>query len=301
MTRRTVPAAPAARYSAPRGTTLVELLVAMPLAMLAVTAAATILVRLAHTTRVQSGALATARELRHAAQVLAANLESLSGDQLAVVSDTLLEFREQLGLLTLCEVPDVRSVIAVAPRGSSDLWTGALRAGDAVRMWKPATPTQPPLAYDRVLAGSPVALTPQACGTDSVPTRRWRLAFADSLVQGAAGTPVSAHRDARYRHYRSGGAWWIGRQSRDATTWETIQPVAGPLRSPANGGVVLIARNAAGRPLRIDASSADSVRAQVVMLEVRMTMSRRTAARQGPVVDSVITIVPLRADAFRRH
>lgn len=301
MTPRTVPAVPTARYSTARGTTLVELLVALPLAMLAATAAATILVRLAHTTRMQSGALTTARELRHAAQVIAADLESLSGDRLAVVSDTLLQFREQLGLLTLCEVPDAHSVIAVVPRGTSDLWVGALRAGDAVRMWRPATPAQPPVAHDRVLAGSPAALTPQSCGTDSVRTRRWRFTLTDALVQGAAGTPVSVHRDARYRHYRSGGAWWIGRQSLDATTWETIQPVAGPLRSPANGGVAFVARNAAGLPVRVDASSADSVRAHVVMLEVRMTMSRRIAARQGPVVDSVVTIVPLRADAFRRH
>jgi hypothetical protein len=117
----------------------------------------------------------------------------------------------------------------------------------------------------------------------------------------AAGTPVSVHRDVRYRLYPNSSGWWLGRQSRDGTLWETIQPVAGPFRAPAAGGMVLTARDAAGFPLRIEASTPDSVRDQVATLHVALSMKRRTVSSPGRSVDSVTVMVPLRADAYRRR
>lgn len=300
-TRGTACCRAACRRAACRGATLVELLVALPLAMMAAAAAAVLLVRLSHTTRAQSSALATARELRHATRVLASDLEPLSGRDVHVVSDTLLQFAEQLGVLTLCEVPDAQTIIAAVPRGGGTQWVGLLRTGDRLRMWRPTAALRPPLASPRVLASAPVALAAGTCGTDPETGRRWRLVLVDSLEQGAAGTPVSLHRDVRYRHYRSGSTWWLGRQSRDGDTWETIQPVAGPLRAPANGGVSLTARAPDGHPLRIDASTADTARDSIAFVEVLVSMNRRTARTPGRAVDTVALLVPLRADAFRRR
>ncbi len=284
-----------------RASTLVELLVSLPLAILAATAAALLIVRLGYATRAQSSALGTTRELRQVAQIVAADLESLGGRDLLVVSDTLLQFAEQLGVLMLCDVNGPRALVAAAPPGAGDLWVGALRSGDRVRLWRPSAAQRPPIASPRTLDGTPMALAAGTCGTDTIPRRRWRLAFGDSLGQAAAGTPVSVHRELRYRHYRSGTAWWLGRQSRDAGSWESIQPVAGPLRPPADGGMRLTARDVHGEPLRIVESTADSVRDRIAMVEVKMSMSRRTARTPGRTIDSVAVLVPLRAEAFRRR
>ncbi len=290
-----------ASAAARRGTTLVELLVSIPLAMTLAIAAAALLVRLAHTARAQSSALATSRELRHATRVLASDLESIGGRDVHVVSDTLLQFAEQLGVLTLCDTPDAHAIIAATPSGAGDLWVGTLRAGDELRLWRPTAPQRPPVRSTRMLTASPVALPPAACDTDPVPQRRWRLVVADSLGQGATGTPVSVHRDVRYRHYRSGTAWWLGRQSRDGSSWETIQPVAGPVRPPVSRGVTLTARDPRGRPLHIGVATSDTVRERITIVGVTVTMQRRTASASGGTIDSVALLVPLRADAFRRR
>ena len=290
------------RSRAPRrGATLVELLVSLPLAMLAAVAAAVLLARQANTSRIQSSALATTRELRHAAQALAADIEPLSGRHLTVVSDTLLQFREQLGVLALCDVPDAYAVIVATPYGSGDSWVGALRPGDVLRVWVPAPPTRPPVERVRTLSSAPRTSGTGVCATNASPTRRWRLTFADSVPRVAAGTPISAHRDARYRLYRSGTAWWLGRQSREASGWETIQPVAGPLRTPSNGGMSIEARDARGVVVPVETGTPDSTRAYIAQIRVALSMPRRTAAGQGPRVDSAVTVIPLRADAFRHH
>jgi hypothetical protein len=289
------------RHARHRGTTLVELLVALPLAITLATIAAMLLVRLGHTMRGQSSAVTTARELRQVAQVLSAELEPLAARHVTIVRDTLLQFREQLGVLTLCAAPDARSIVAAAPPGSSDRWVGGLRPGNPVRMWAAAPPALAPVAQVRVLAMPPQPLPAGGCGTDAGQVRRWRFTLTDSLAQAAAGTPVSVHRDVRYRLYLAGGQWWIGRQARDGTLWETVQPVAGPLRAPAVGGMALTARDAFGHPLSIDEHSPDSVRGRVAMIEVLLTMNRRLSTRSARSVDSVTVVVPLRADAFRRH
>jgi type II secretory pathway pseudopilin PulG len=291
----------APRHARRRGTTLVELLVALPLVISLATIAAMLLVRLGHTVRGQSSAVATARELRQVAQVLSTELEPLAARHVTIVRDTMLQFREQLGVLVLCAAPDVRSIVVAAPPGSSDRWVGGVRPGDTVRLWAASTPALAPIAQDRALAMVPQPLPAGGCGTDAELARRWRLILIDSLVQTAAGTPVSVHRDARYRLYFASGQWWIGRQARDAAAWETIQPVAGPFRAPAAGGVSLTARDAFGHPLSIEDQSPDSVRGRLAMIEVLLTMNRRSSARSARSVESVTVVVPLRADAFWRH
>lgn len=289
------------RQARRRGTTLVELLVALPLALTLATIAALLLVRLSHTMREQSSAMATARELRQVAQVLSGDLEPLGARHVTIVRDTLLQFREQLGVLTLCASADPRSIVAATPPGSSDRWVGGLRPGDPVRMWTASTPALAPIAQDRVLAMVPQALPAGDCGTDAGPMRRWRVVLADSLPRAAVGTPVSVHRDARYRVYLANGQWWIGKQSREGTLWETIQPVAGPFRAPAAGGVVVTARDVAGHPLSIDEQSPDSVRGRIAMIEVLLTMNRRNSTRLARSVDSLTVLAPLRADASGRR
>lgn len=290
-------------YPRRRGSTLVEILVSLPLVMLAAAAAAMLLVRLARSARAQSVALTGGRELRHARLVLAADLEPLEGPDLVVVTDTLLEFQSQLGVLHLCLVHSATSLELAAPAGSSDSWVANLRPGDRIRLWMSGVqPSAPPVAALHTLSAPPAALGSGSCGTDlTTPYRRWRLALADSMNRVTSGTAVSVHRDVRYRHYRSGSSWWLGRQSRDGALWESLQPVAGPLMSPADRGLQLEARSVDGAPVPIGVATPDTVRALATQMSIAMRIPRRVRERWSPVVDSIDVITPLRASAYRNR
>lgn len=280
-----------------RGTSLVELLVALPLAVLAATAAALLLLRIARPARAQSAALGVSRELRHARMLLAADLEPISGSDLRIVNDSLLEFSGRLGVAFVCSVPNAFSIEVAVPPQSGDHWLGAARADDTVRGWLlPVHPALAPERVVRVLAADPIATGQHTCGADST-TRspNWRFTFRDSAVHRLQGTLVSVHRDVRFRHYSSGGLWWIGRQSRVGGQWEGLQPVAGPLVTPAQRGLDIDARDAQGRAGEINVSTPDSIRARVVALRIGMRMRRRVREGWVPAVDSVDITVPLRS------
>lgn len=286
-----------------RASTLVELLVALPLTVLVAAAAAMLLVRLARSARTQSAILATTRELRHVRAVLGADLAALDGRDLRTVADTMLEFRGLQGVLHVCDAPDPRTVIAAVPFASSDLWVAALREGDAAGLWRRgSTVTDPPMPVPTQLSGVPVAMPGGACGiADLPPARRWRLTVRDSLAPLAIGAPMSVHRDVRYRHYRSAGRWWLGRQTRDGSVWEGIQPVAGPLLSPIAGGLHLEVHDALGGELAIHAETPDAVRARAAVIVARVRAARRIRD-VGAATDSALVMVPLRASSFQpRH
>lgn len=284
------------------GSTLVELLVAMPLALIVAAAAALLLVRVGRTARAQGSVLADTRELRHARLVLAADLEPLGASELRTVSDTLLEFRGLQGVLTLCDVPDATSIVAVVPPRSSDLWVAAVRGGDEVTVWRQSGPTDTPQRVTRVIRDAPAAFDAAPCGADSTAAsgRRWRFLLADSVPSLMTGTPVTVHRQVRYRHYRSGSSWWLGRQTRDGSLWESIQPVAGPLR-PAGAGVRIAARDGAGAMVPVSSGVPDSARARAMLLQIALTMSRRVREVGAPLADSVSLMVPLRGQTGGRR
>lgn len=302
MKRRDTKAPHAPRWSR-AGSTLVELLAALPVALLLATTAALLLVHVARTARAQSSALTTTRELRQAVRVLSAELEPLDGSALRIVSDTLLQFSSQLGVMIGCASPSGRTVVAAVPLAINDQWMATLKAGDELRVWHLAPLGLPPVARRRVLAAPPTALGSGACGADNATSSgsRWRLTLTDSSHGLAVGTPVSLHREVRYRHYRSGSTWWLGRQAWDGTGWETVQPVAGPLRAPASGVVTVRARDQHDQPLAIGLATPDSTRARTAWLSVTLGMARRTTQRGLRADDSVAVRIPLRADAYRRR
>lgn len=281
-----------------RGTSLVELLVALPLAVLAATAAALLLLRIARPARAQSAGLGASRELRHARLLLAADLEPISGTDLRIVNDSLLEFSGRLGVAFVCSVPNAFSIEVAVPPQSGDHWLGAARADDTVRGWRlSAHPALPPERVVRVLAADPISTGQRTCGADSATrTPIWRLTLRDSAVHRLQGTLLSVHRDIRFRHYSSGGLWWIGRQSRVGGQWEGLQPVAGPLVTPAQHGLDINVRDAFGRAGEIDVSTPDSIRARAIALRIGMRMRRRVREVWAPAVDSVDVTVPLRSN-----
>lgn len=231
-----------------RGTSLVELLVALPLSVLLAAMAAVLLVRVARTARAESARLATTRELRHARLVLGHDLAPLSAADVLALSDSTLDIREHLGVVQFCERLAPQLLLVAIPPGANAQWVSALRAGDAVHGWRVSPQvTDAPVPLSAILAEGPSAVAPGPCALASgVPVRRWRLVTTDTPPPLASGFPMLVRRDVRYSHYRSNGRWWLGRRTRDLSGWDVQQPVVGPLLSPAAGGFHLMGITAAG-------------------------------------------------------
>lgn len=285
-----------------RGTTLIELLVAIPLAVLAAAAAAMILVRVARTARGQSVILANTSALRHTGLVLAADLAPLDGPDLVVLTDTLLEFKSHLGVLESCAGHGARDVIVAIPAGSDDHWVSSIRAGDDVRHWSATgAPGAVPLAFTRPVAGAPQPVPVAPCGMGSDVVRQWRIPLADSLIPPSTGTPLLVQRAVQYMHYRSGPSWWLGRRSRDGAVWDGLQPVVGPLLSPGSNGVGIRARSAQGTVITASSPLSDSAAAGIAALQIHVRMPRRIAETHALRADSAMLFIPLRASAAGRR
>lgn len=279
------------------GQSIVELLVALPIAIIAATAAAMLIVRLARVTRTQGAQLAAVRELRHAHAVLREDLEPLEARDLLTVNDSLIEIRAHLGLLQLCEQLSASAVAVAVPMRSDDAWVFGVRSGDVARSYgASADPAAVPIESHRRIAEPPLALGSGRCGVLSTAiARRFRLVFTDSQPPLAAGTPVLVQREVRYEHYRSGSSWWLGRRSRDGRNWEGIQPVAGPLLPPAQRGMEVTALGAGGVPV-----ATDSVAAIRLLLRTPRRGPLSQAGGMSIPADSTMVDVVLRASVSRR-
>jgi hypothetical protein len=283
-----------------RGSALVELLTALPLLAIATGCSLLLLVQAAADRRAHHAAQAGARELRHARAVLAADLAPLRARDLLTVSDTLLGLRSQLGLTMVC-AQDALSIDVAPAAGSTAAWLDALRAGDEVLAFEAANGVgDPPRPVTASLAAPARRLGAGRCGA-LVVRQRWQLALRGALPPGLTltrGAPLLVQREVQYVHYRSNGQWWLGRRTRDGATWETLQPLAGPLASPAQGGLTLRGRSATGTPTQVT----DSMAALALTLRVPPTRRVTLGAPSRLVLpaDSLVSELPLRGDAWSR-
>lgn len=275
-----------------RGTTLVELLVALPLTLLVAVLAVALLLHVARTGRAQGARLTTLRELRHARLIMSRELEAVRSADLHLLSDTLLEFRSRLGLLVLCKVPDGATMEVAPPDGATgDDWVGSIRAGDDITAWALPGPTfAPPAPSTGTLVQSPSALGVGPCGpAPSAALRpRWRLTLvAAPTASLVPGMPLGVGRPVRYRHYQSGTRWWIGRRTRDAAGWDVTQPVAGPILPASQQGMQVQGFTPQG--------VATTVPDSVALLRLTLRAPRRLHDAMSPAIDSATVEITLRA------
>ncbi|WP_434478321.1 hypothetical protein [Gemmatimonas sp.] len=292
------------RQPRPRqGSTLVELLVALPLALLAAATAALLLIHVARVARMQSAVLSTTRELRHARLLLTAELEPLDGRDLVVVTDTLLEVRSHLGVLIVCEGRNPANLLVAVPAGTADQWVSTLRVGDDVRGWQPSVAAgEPPVDRTSRLRETPTSVAHAPClANERAAVPQWRLSLADSTLTLLPGAPVLVRRDTRLQHYRSAGAWWLGRRQRDGALWDGLQPAAGPFASAADGGIRLRAMTSGEMPVAVLAPLADSIAERIAGVELSLRAPRRVPGLGGGRVDSASTLVAFRATASDRR
>lgn len=279
------------------GTTLVELLVALPLTLLVAVMAVALLLHVARAARSQSARVTTARELRHARLILAHDLEALHGQDIVHLSDTLLEIRAHLGIAVLCGVPNGTTIDVALPEATPGVsWVPSVRAGDDLKTWAlPTTPSDTPQVMVGSLIQAPAALGVGACGPAPMapPRPRWRLSLQSAFAMSPTpGLPVSVGRPVRYRHYQSGARWWLGRRTRDAGGWDVTQPVAGPFVSRVEDGMKVSGYTRAGVPTTVPESLA--------LLRITLRAPRREHDARSPIVDSATLEVALRAQPATR-
>jgi hypothetical protein len=275
-----------------RAFTLVELLVALPLATGIAVLSALLLLRISRVTHTVTGKVAAAAELRHARQVLAHHLAPLAAGDVLLVQDSLIEFRATLGVVLLCELPiGDRVVVGEAPSSEgSFLWS--VRAGDELRLWNgPVPATAAPSARTLRVLESAAPMAAGFCAPGGhVRVRRWRVAVGPFATTAVPGTPVQIMRRTRFSHYRATSGWWLGQRTFDGNNWDVVQPVAGPFLTHHERGVRFALRTPGGEYT----SHRDSAASVSVLL-------RAPARVPGKPADSVWMEIAMRAESAHRE
>ncbi len=284
----------AARRHPHSGSSVIELLVALPLMALIGSLAVALLLSVARSARTQGRTLQVSRELRHAVLVLSHDIDRLRVGDVVALSDTLLEFDAVLAAAIVCHRPAPDQLVLGDMSALSPSPLSVARAGDGLTTWQHAAfHTGGALASAprpaRTATGTWSALGQGPCGAagDRLRLPRWRATVDSTWAPDLApGTPVLLQRRTRYTHYRSDGQWWLGRRTLDVSGWETVQPLAGPLYSAAAGGMAMQSADRLGRPTS-DAS-------EVALLTLTLRAPHIIAGRTVGPGDSVQVQLALR-------
>lgn len=287
-----------------RGSTLIELVVALPIFALIGAVGALLLLESHRMVRYSDGAVTGTRELRHATAVLAGDLRPLSASDLRAWSDTAIEFDTTIGIGIVCNARTPRNEVQLLPITDADAartsWNATPQAGDAVLAWRALTAASAtPVAMRATLAGVSTTrgctTSPQLLRSTAPSALTQRLVLRDTLPQAVMlGTPIRVTRRTRLALYQaSDGAWYLGRTSWNGSGWDVIQPVAGPLQSPRNGGLHIEVRDSVGTTISSNALTA-------AQLHIELRAPRRTlnvTRMRAPIlIDSTSVDIILRAD-----
>ncbi len=282
------------------GSALLELLVAMPLALLVAGLAVQLFVTQLRVTARVEGKLHNQRELEHAAMVLASELRGASANSLESWTDSSLVLRNAVAVGIVCATP-APHVVDIIVGDASDPLRAALfaapRAGDVL-----AAPTA-----DTSNAGAPLAeldsssryatvthaqTVSSACSAS--PLRRsasaspWRLTIVP-LASGsvAIGELVTVARRTEWRAYRAAdGEYYLGKREWNGSVWSITQPAIGPLLPNVQAGFRLSVARANGTPV----NTADP---DARMLQLTFRMPRRPHNVATPY-DSLLVQLALR-------
>lgn len=260
-----------------RGSAVLEVLVALPLALLITGAAVQLFVtQLRVTSRIEAR-LRNIRELEHVGMVLAADLRGASASTLESWTDSsiVLHAAALVGVVCGTPAPDVIDIVS----GHADhplrvALNADPRVGDQLAFAPPDTSNVgAPLASldSATLRISIISAAPEpsACANsplrDSAPQSPWRMTLAASpSAPPNIGSLVSVLRRTEWRAYRAGtNDYFLGRREHNGAAWSTTQPVAGPLTPNQLGGFSLAVLRDDLTPATVGAHDARIVRAHV--------------------------------------
>jgi type II secretory pathway pseudopilin PulG len=283
------------------GTTLVELLIALPLLALVGAVALMLLLSAQRETQHTDRQLTNSHELRQAQSILESEFRALAPPDIIAWTDTSIDIESTIGVGVACNGKGPRDRIDLLPEHTLDplrtSWSASPQADDIVRVFldsgtsiapRPFRATVRSLVASHACAGSPLVDS----STDRNAATRTILLRATLPAVPHAGTPVHLSRLVRYSIYASGGEWFLGRKERSSAGWDIVQPVAGPLLAPSAHGLLLEVRDANEQPV----ASADTA-ARLIHIELRAP-ARQVAAANGTrriITDSAMLDVALRA------
>lgn len=239
-----------------RGTTLVELLAALPLLALLVVVIALLTLDSQRTSRSVDGSTSRQREIRHASATIAALLRPLRSTDVYKWTDTLLEFDAHIAFGIVCGQPGSDRV-DLLPANSTDAlrtsWTSAPAPGTDIEIpLTPIDPTAPPIIHRATITD--VGATSTGCNTStlkqSVAGNAVRLTIAPPTpVDANIGGAAQLLERTRISLYRSANEWFVGLKRLAPSGWETIQPIAGPFESASENGMRITLRDRNASPL----------------------------------------------------
>ena len=256
-----------ARVSGQRGFTLVEIVLAMGLALLVAGVAHRLLFHGQRLARAQGERAALQENVRVAALVLAGELRGLGYDEVTPAASAALGHPAAIRSDLLAIAPG--AVTYLAARGGGRV-CGASPGPPAEVVLEESSWRSPrrPRSTDSLLifvesdpsTGSDDAwihLGVLSDGAGSCPDGGAGIALAvaapaplslATLAGIGPGSPARLSEVMQVRYYRSGGRSWLGLRS--VGTGEAIQPVAGPLADSSAGvrGLTLAYRDATGAP-----------------------------------------------------
>ena len=287
----------------PSGTTLLELLVALPLIALLGGVAVLLLLQTHRAVRGSDGIIAANRELRHAVAVLSSDLRPLRGPDLIAWSDTAIEFNAVVGAGIVCEGRGSLRQLDLLPITDHDpartTWSSTPQLGDAVNGWLSpgisGIPDPAQVHVQRITTARACAASPLLQYASTPTALVQRILLADTLPRALLlGSPIRVTRRVRLATYQSSdGLWYIGRTTWSAGTWDVIQPIAGPVLAPRAHGIRFDVRDSLGTSVRPGGR-----RPAQLHLELRAHRRASGLGRVGDpaVTDSVHVDLSLRAD-----
>lgn len=285
-----------------KGTTLLELIVALPIGAIIGAIAISLLLDTHKLSRRLDSSTQIGRELRQAAQVLASEIRPLAATDLVAWTDTSIEANGLIGSGVVCAVP-----------GSSTVDLLPLNGTDAIRTSWFATPQSGDMVFTQGADSSVTAadvpwrassLHSTATSASSSCTTSPHMLLGTSVgnpvrlrINGSFGAPpalgslVRIARRARHSLYRaSDGMWYLGRKSFNGTSWSTIQPVAGPFDKPSQLGLRIEVRDSVNT-VTVPAGPATP---RSVALVLHGSSAWKKSATSAGVRDSVLMHITLR-------
>jgi prepilin-type N-terminal cleavage/methylation domain-containing protein len=219
-----------------RGFTLVELMVALALALIVSAAAQRLLLTTQRLSRIQAARIAMQSNARTSAFVITSELRELGGletgsadqNDILSLSSSGLTYRAMRGVGFLCEAP-AGGQIRIARAGFSGL-RDPEPARDGGYLFLEGDPSTD--ADDRWIQIPITAVsTTSACAGTGQPAITISSPNSAVLAGAPPGTPLRIYEVMELRLYQSDTRWWLGARSMSAG--ETIQPVSGPFAGAA--------------------------------------------------------------------
>ncbi|HEY2162665.1 MAG TPA: prepilin-type N-terminal cleavage/methylation domain-containing protein [Gemmatimonadaceae bacterium] len=231
------------------GLTLVELMATVAVAGVVLAIIAGVALRQQRTFAALTADAALAGQLRDAASVLPSDLRSaaVGAGDLREATDTSIEIRETLASAVVCDT--LGQAIVLAPFGrTAATFAGAMapiQPGDTAWIFSPDDSAHTWRGHGVLRVGSTqsgqcTAGGPRLDGASLAAPRMTLTLDSVPAPKTLIGRPVRVTRPIRFSLYHaSDGGWYLGaRDWNDASAkFNTIQPLAGPFRSPGAGQV----------------------------------------------------------------